>query len=181
MSKININEKIPIPEGITAKIVESLLTITGPKGEISREIYASGIKLSVEETFIVLVSPKATQREKKLLFTFKSHIKNMLEGVKNGYVYKLKICSGHFPMTVAVKNDKFEIKNFIGEKVPRKLTIKPGAEVKIEGDIITVTGINKEIVGQVAADIETLTKRQGFDKRIFQDGVYITEKAGKAM
>jgi len=54
----------------------------------------------------------------------------MIRGVTEGYTYKLKICSGHFPMNVSLKGDVLEIKNFIGESVPRKLKIKEGSEEK---------------------------------------------------
>ena len=82
-------------------------------------------------------------------------------------------------MTVSVKGSIFEIKNFIGEKVPRTTVIKEGSTVKIDGHDIIVESINKEQAGQMAASIEQLTRRPGFDTRIFQDGIYITEKDGK--
>jgi len=103
----------------------------------------------------------------------------MIAGVSEGHTYKLKICSGHFPMTVAVDNKDFVIKNLLGEKVPRKISIKQGVDIKVEGDEIVVTGINKNHVAQQAAAIEEMSKRSGFDKRIFQDGVYIISKDGK--
>ena len=53
--------------------------------------------------------------------------------------------------------------------------------MKLNGEMISVTGINKEIVSQAAADIEQLTRRVGFDRRIFQDGIYIVEKDGKVI
>lgn len=118
-------------------------------------------------------------QEKKTLFTFKSHAKNMIKGCHEGYTYKLKVCSGHFPMAVSVKGVTFEIKNFIGEKVPRTIQLKKGADVKVEGDIITVTGHDKELVSQAAADIEQLSRRPGYDTRVFQDGIFIIEKDGK--
>jgi large subunit ribosomal protein L6 len=82
-------------------------------------------------------------------------------------------------MSVAVKDNEFIVKNFFGEKIPRIIKIKEGADVKVEGDIINVESPNKEIAGQVAADIEHLTKRANYDSRVFQDGIWITEKAGK--
>lgn len=181
MTRNDFKETITLPEGVTASIANNIVTCKGPKGEVSREVLARGITVSTSEKEIVLEATNASKTQKNLLFTYKAHFKNLVQGVAEGFTYKLKICSGHFPMNVSLKGNKFEVKNFIGEKVPRELIIKDGADVKIDGDIITVDGVNKETVGQVAADIEQLCRRPGFDKRIFQDGIYITEKAGKQM
>ncbi|RME31738.1 50S ribosomal protein L6 [Candidatus Woesearchaeota archaeon] len=176
-----IQETITLPEGVTASYEQEhhTLTLKGEKGELSRVFFHPRLLLRVDGQTITLTSRKATLREKKTLFTFASHIRNMVTGVSEGYTCKLKVCSGHFPMSVAVKGDRFEVKNFIGEKVPRTLTLKPGADVAVNGTEITVTGCDKELVGQIAADIEQLTRRPGFDSRIFQDGIFIVEKAGK--
>ena len=93
----------------------------------------------------------------------------------------MKIVYSHFPITVEIKDNFVIIKNFIGEKVPRILKLKEGAKVTVNGDVIEVESIDKELAGQVSADIEKMTKRAHFDKRIFQDGIYIIEKAGKAV
>lgn len=181
MAKIDINEAIDILEGVTVTVDGKLVTCKGEKGELKREVLARGVTVAVEGNQVILKAENASLRDKKLLYTYKAHIKNLMQGAKEGFIYKLKICSGHFPMSVNLKGDTFEIKNFIGEKVPRILKIKTGAEVKINGDVIEVSATDKEIAGQVAADIEKLTRRPGFDRRIFQDGIYITEKAGKQM
>ena len=103
----------------------------------------------------------------------------MIKGSNEGHVYELKICSGHFPMNVSIQGKELVVKNFIGEKFPRRLKIQEGVIVKIEGEKITVEHTSKEIAGQSAANIEQLTRRPNFDSRIFQDGIYITVKDGK--
>ena len=105
----------------------------------------------------------------------------MIKGVQKPYVYTLKICSGHFPMNVSVSGEKFIVKNFLGEKTPRILNVKPGVSVKVEGDHITVESADKGLASQVSADIEQLTRRPGFDTRVFQDGCYIIVKDGKEL
>ena len=105
--------------------------------------------------------------------------KKILKGVVEGHVYQLKICSSHFPMSAAVNNGEFSVKNFLGEKVPRTIKIKENVDVKVEGDIITVESPDKELAGQTAASIEQLCKITNRDRRIFQDGIYIISKAGK--
>jgi large subunit ribosomal protein L6 len=176
-----LQESIGLPSGVTAAYAAHTLTIKGPKGELRRLFFDPKVRISVDGDGIGFVSEHATMREKKTLFTFKAHAKNMVKGVNEGYTYRLKVCSGHFPMAVSVKGDTFEIKNFIGEKVPRTMKVKKGADIKVEGDAVTVTGVDKELVSQVAADIEQLSRRPGYDTRVFQDGIFIIDKDGKKL
>jgi len=181
MEKQGIQEKISFPNGCELKQDKTKITIKGPKGEITRILPDKQIKITKHGEELLISYEKSSKKEKKNLFTTKAHVKNMIKGAQEGFTYKLKICSGHFPMSVALKNGVVEIKNFIGEKVPRTLKLKAGADVKIEGDMITVYAVDKEIAGLTAGAIEKMTRRPGFDKRIFQDGIYITEKDGKKL
>jgi len=174
-----IEQQIEIPEGIDVSILDKELKIKGPKGEFSRKFTIPGIKIETKDKSINISSKNTTKREKKLIGTFKAHIKNIINGCTEPYKYTLKICSGHFPMNVTLNKDKLIVKNFFGEKEPRVLNIKPGAEVKVEGDLINIVSIDKEVCGQIAADIEKLTKRTAYDRRIFQDGIYIIKKNDK--
>lgn len=176
--KTEMVHKIEIPEGVEIKIEKGLVSAKGKKGECQKNILDPKIEMQVEGKEVVLSSKKGTKREKTKIGSYKSHIKNLIKGASEGHVYKLKICSGHFPMNVAVSGKDLSVKNFLGEKKPRTLKIKEGADVKIEGDIITVESCSKERAGQIAADIESLTRITNRDLRIFQDGIYITEKDG---
>ncbi|MGV8162941.1 MAG: 50S ribosomal protein L6 [Candidatus Nanoarchaeia archaeon] len=132
MEKEGYQETLIIPDKCEFKQEGIKITLKGPKGEISRLLPDKQIKLKKEGDNLSISYAKSSKREKKNLFTTKAHLKNMIKGVQEGFTYKLKICSGHFPMSVAIKNNVFEIKNFIGEKVPRTLKLKQGADVKIE-------------------------------------------------
>ena len=83
--------------------------------------------------------------------------------------------------TVKIEGNKAIIKNFLGEKIQRESSIPEGAEMEIKKDIIIIKSLNKEIAGQTAANLEIATKVRGRDKRIFQDGIYIVEKCGRAI
>jgi len=175
--KIDITKKIEIPEGITLNIEKDMINVKGPKGENSRKIFHPRVSITKKDNDLILESKKASKREKKTLNTLRSHIRNLIKGVEEGYEYKLKICSGHFPMNVSVKDKEVIVKNFFGEKIPRKAKIIENVNVKIEGEIINVSGVDKENVSQTASNIELSTRRTKFDKRIFQDGIWITKKA----
>lgn len=177
----NFVQKVTLPDGLSATVNNGLLTVTGPKGSASKNFIHPKIVVSVEGSDVVFLAKKFTKNEKKVMQTFIAHLKNLFKGVTEGHEYKLKICSGHFPMNVSLKNNVLEVKNFIGEAVPRTLSFKDGVDVKLNGDLIVLSGTNKELVAQSAASIEKLTRRNGFDKRVFQDGIYIIEKDGKLM
>ncbi|MFC1723515.1 50S ribosomal protein L6 [Nanoarchaeota archaeon] len=171
------DESIDIPEGVQVEVSGTSVTVKGPKGELVKEFRFPNVSYKVDGNKIVAQSSKATKREKALIFTFKAHLNNMLKGVQEPHTYTLKICSGHFPMNVVVSGKELVVKNFLGEKIPRKLKLKEGADVKVNDQEITVTGINIEIAGQVAADIEQLCRITNRDIRIFQDGIYIIKKS----
>ncbi len=166
---------VSIPAGINVSIEENKILVKGPKGALEKTLPPK-VKLEKQKDSLWLITKNATKKEKKLLNTFTSHIKNMVKGVSEGYTYKLKICSGHFPMHVSLEKDCFVIKNFLGEKVPRKAKIFSDVQLEIKNDIIIVSGVNKESTGQTAANIEKATRIVNRDLRVFQDGIYIIEK-----
>jgi len=174
-----ISEEVEVPQGVSITQEGDVLVFKGEKGEVTRIFNNPRVDVKYTDSKVIVFSEKGAKRDKAVLKSYVAHIKNAFNGVVEGFVYKLKICSGHFPMNVSINNNELQIKNFIGEKVPRVLVLKKGVDVKIDGSDITVTGADKELTGQVAADIEQTTRRPGFDRRIFQDGIYITSKAGK--
>lgn len=172
-----IKESLKIPEGVDVEIRGHLVKVKGHKGECSRDFVYPGLKIEKHEDKITFEYEKPTKREKRMVNTFKAHIKNMIKGVNEGISYKLKICSTHFPMSVKVEHGNVVISNFFGEKVPRKAKIVDGVHVKIEGDEIIVDGVDKEKVGLTAGRIEQATRITNKSRIIFQDGCYITHKS----
>ena len=175
----DITEKVPIPAGVTVHMDGPSIRVKGPKGELARVVATKRVTIAVEDGLVVLRSKGPSRNDKRTLQTARAHIKNLVRGVSEGHVYRLKICSGHFPMSVTLKGTRFEVKNFIGEAVPRVLTTMEGVSVKIDGQEIVVESASKERAGNQAGAIELLTRRPGFDPRVFQDGIYIIEKDGK--
>lgn len=179
--KGKLSKDIELPEGIVASIENSTLSIKSKSGEVSRKFNQKNISIIVTDNKIKLESDRGLKKDKKMIGSVSAHINNMLKGAQQKHTYVLKICSGHFPMNVSVSGSKLFVKNFLGEKVPRALSLKPGADIKIEGDLIYIASSNKETAGQVSADIEQLTRRPGYDTRVFQDGIYLINKDGKEL
>lgn len=179
--KEDLIREIELPEKTTVQIEGPLIKIIGPQGEVEKKLTHPRVKINTEKNKLKLVAKKATKTEKKIINSFVAHLTNMIKGVNEKYTYKLKICSGHFPMNVTVNNNQLIIKNFLGESIPRTLKVNPNVEVKIEGNEIIVTSTSKENAGQFAAKIEQLTKVKNKDIRIFQDGCHLINKNGKEL
>ena len=80
-------------------------------------------------------------------------------------------------MTLSVKGDIFVVNNYFGERVPRNADILSGVEVKVNNKVeVVVSGIDKELVGQTAANIEKCATVKNRDRRVFQDGIYLINK-----
>ncbi len=177
--KKELHKKIEIPEGVSAELEGNVLKIKGPEGENSRKFILTNLEISREGNTIIVGSKKATKKEKKMMNTIAAHMKNMILGVQKKFEYELKAVFSHFPVTIEVKGHEFIIKNFLGEKTPRKAKILRGVEVEVQGNTIKVRSTDKELAGQAAANLETATRIRARDKRVFQDGIFITKKAGE--
>lgn len=175
-----ISGEIEIPNGIEIKLGKTL-DVKGPKGEIKKNLYVPSIAIKQEGNKIMLMANRHTKKEKKLLCSIRAHIKNMIAGVTTPYVYKLQICSVHFPMTASVDKGRglLVIKNFLGEVKERTARLLPDVDVKIDKDMIIIESCDIEKAGQTAANIENATRVRQRDRRVFQDGIYMINKAGE--
>ncbi len=169
---------LPVPAAVKVHISGATVTIEGPKGKNSRTflhprfiISSAGSELLIKSTM-----KKPGRNDKMLINTTRAHLRNMVHGVQEGYHAELKVCSGHFPITVTIEGSNVIIKNFLGEKYPRRTSAMPGCKIALQGDQIMVDGLDREAVGQTAARIEQATRITNRDRRIFQDGCYITKK-----
>ncbi len=165
-----------IPEGVSVAISNTSISIQGPLGKLDRDLWYPGISIKKENSEIVVEAKEARREQLAMLGTFESHLKNMLNGVSKGYEYKMKVVYSHFPIQLKPEGNQLLIGNFLGEKKSRKANIVGNTKVTVKGDQVVISGINKEDVGQTAANIRTATKIRRFDPRVFQDGVYLVEK-----
>jgi len=178
MVKLDIIETIEIPENVEVSLEGRIFKAKGKAGEVVKDLISPIVSIKIDSAKITLAVKKASKNEKRLLKTAKKHMINTIAGVEEEFEYNLKICSGHFPMNVTKEGNKLTIKNFLGEKVPRHADLIEGAKVEVNGSDIIVKSCNIEIAGQTAANIERSTRIINRDRRRFQDGIFITKKAG---
>ena len=171
-----IARQVEIPEGVAVTVDGNIITVKGPKGEISRQLSYPEIEIRKEESHLVVNSRLDRKRQRAMVGTLAAHIRNMIKGVTEGYEYKMKVVYSHFPIQLKAASDELIINNFLGERKPRSAKILPGAKVNLGKDEVVITGIDKERVGQTMANIEQATRVRGFDIRIFQDGIYLVDK-----
>jgi len=175
----NLERVIELPEGVSMELREDLIIIKKDLKINERKFNFGKISLVQEGNQLKLSVKQASKREAKMIGTLWAHINNMIKGVTEGFEYKLEVCSVHFPMNVKQESNYIIIKSFLGEKGDRKAKIVEGVEVEIKGNNITVTSSEIEKAGQTATNIEKATRLTGRDRRIFQDGIFITEKPGR--
>ncbi|MDO8467760.1 MAG: 50S ribosomal protein L6 [Nanoarchaeota archaeon] len=177
--KKSLTKETKIPEGVEIKVHGDIIIVKGREGELKRKFDLGKIKAEVKDNKIILKDETASKKEKKIMNTVSAHLKNMIIGVKEKYEYKLKVCSSHFPIGVDVQGRNVSIKNFLGEKIPRKTKLPEGVEAKVNKEFIIITSCDKELAGQAASKFEEVTKIKDRDRRIFQDGIFMITKAGR--
>ena len=172
-----VERTVQIPGGIEVKLEKKVLVVKGPKGELRRAFSHPEAKLEIKEGSLVFSTPSKRKKDHAVIGTWAAHFRNMCTGVSSGWEARLKIIYSHFPMKVNVEGNKVVIGNFLGGRKNREAGIVGKVKVEVSKDEIIVTGIDKEEVGNTAANIERSVKVQGFDRRVFQDGCHLTQKA----
>jgi len=173
-----------IPEGVTVTVKTRVVTVKGPRGTLVKSFKHLHVDMKVvgtkNKTKFVVSAYFASRKELACLRTITSHIKNMVTGVLKGFEYKMRTVYAHFPIGVSiVENGKvIEIRNFLGEKIVRRVPMLEGVEVarSTVKDEIVLTGNDVELVSQSAADIHHSVMVKNKDIRKFLDGIYVSEK-----
>jgi large subunit ribosomal protein L6 len=174
-----IEYEVEIPKDVEVKIEGNHATVKGRLGELKWKFDLHQTTYENKDGKIIFKKDSKRKMDKAIVGSIASHIRNMIKGVTKGYEYKMKIVYAHFPINVSVDGKRVVIKNFAGEKTPRYANIYGDVKVDVKGQDITLKGLDREEVGQSAANIEKATKIRKKDLRVFQDGIYITNKDDK--
>ncbi|WP_330632320.1 50S ribosomal protein L6 [Halocatena halophila] len=170
---------IELPDDVSGSVDHLDLTIDGPAGTVTRRLWYPDVRVTVEDDTVRVETDEDDAKTHSTVGTFESHIRNMIHGVTEGWTYEMEVLYSHFPMQVSVEGDDVVISNFLGERADRRTPIHGDTDVSVDGESVTLSGPDIEAVGQTAADIEQLTRVTDKDPRVFQDGVYITQKPNR--
>ena len=169
-------EVLEIPDGISVTMKKHMMQIQGPLGKTFKSFRKIPVSIEVSDGKVTLNAQGKRKRDYSILHTARSLIKNIFEGLIEGYTIKMKIVYAHFPVTVKVKGKTISIENFQGERAPRLTNIVGNTKVIPKGDDVVLTGEVWTDITQTAANIELKTKVKNKDHRVFLDGMYIYEK-----
>jgi large subunit ribosomal protein L6 len=168
--------KVKIPGGVKASLDGMHLRVTGPKGQLSRNVRFPQVTVTCDGNEVVIATESRRKEITAMVGTLEAHTKNMFRGVTDGYEYRMKVVFSHFPIQLKLQGSRLEIANFLGEKKARHARIEPGVTAKVGNDEVVLTGIDRELVGTTAANIEHATHIRDRDPRVFQDGIYMVQR-----
>lgn len=171
------SKELQIPQDVTLEVSADSVVAKGPKGEVVKKFKMNkGIKVEKVDSKVKVSSESERRAVKAEVGAITAHIRNAIDGATKGYTYRMRVIYSHFPVTVKIEGDKIMVSNFLGERVPRIARILGKTQVKIEQQDLTITGSDLDEVSQTAANIEQTCRIVGYDKKVFQDGIYITSK-----
>ena len=172
-----ISHSIKLPEGVSATIDGHNVTVAKDGKSLTREFRHPRVEVRDSADGMEVFVNLPRRKEKALAGTWAAHLNNMVRGVDSGFEYKLKAVYSHFPMTLKIEGNELVVNNYFGERVPRRAKILQGVDVKVQNKVeIVVSGSDKELVGQTAANIERCATVKNRDRRVFQDGIYLLSK-----
>jgi large subunit ribosomal protein L6 len=166
---------IHIPENVTVEVDGKQVQVTGPKGALTREVHPS-VAVSVAGSEVV-AEPKGTSRAERALWgTFASHIRNMIHGVTEGYEKRLVVEGVGY----RAEQQGNALVMHVGFSHPVSVEIPEGITVSIEKEVVSISGIDKERVGQFAASVRAIKKPEPYKgKGIRYEDEVVRRKEGK--
>ncbi len=176
MSRIG-KQPIPVPSGVEVKIDGSTVTVKGPKGELSQTL-SDVLSITMDDGMVVVTRPDESREARSLHGLTRTLIANMVTGVSEGYSKNLEIVGVGYRATL--KGSDLELA--LGFSHPVVVVPEPGITFEVPAPTkITVRGIDKQRVGQVAADIRKWRKPEPYKgKGVRYEGEYVRRKLGKA-
>ena len=181
MKALTTERLIKVPEGVNVTISARRVTVKGPRGTLQKAFKHTNIEFSRVGKNVQARIYHGARLHLACLRTVCAHIENMIKGVTIGYEYKMRLVYSHFPINLNVTDngDLIEIRNFLGEKIVRRVPMLDGVKISVstaQKDEIILVGNDIDNVSQSAASIQQSTAVKNKDIRKFLDGIYVSEK-----
>ncbi|KAH7223218.1 ribosomal protein L6, alpha-beta domain-containing protein [Fusarium oxysporum] len=175
MKYIHSQELLEIPEGVKVSIKSRIVTVEGPRGKLVKDLSHLAVNFTVpKKNQISIEIHHGVRKNVATLRTVRTLINNLIIGVTKGFKYKMRYVYAHFPINVNVSKNaetdlyEVEIRNFIGEKLVRRIVMQPGVDVEAsttQKDELVLSGNSLENVSQSAADIQQICRVRNKDIR----------------
>jgi len=172
---------IQLPKGVTFSFADHVVTVKGPKGEL-KQVIDPDFKITLENGEVLVQRPTEQKRHKSMHGLYRSLISNMVEGVSNGYKRQLELIGVGYKATAQgnVLDLSLGYSHSVVVGIPSELKVVATQE-KGQNPTITLEGIDKQLIGQVAAKIKSLRSVEPYKgKGIRFVGEFVRRKAGKA-
>ncbi|HOF42742.1 MAG TPA: 50S ribosomal protein L6 [Candidatus Moranbacteria bacterium] len=174
MSRIG-KKPISIPQGVSITVDKNVVVVKGPKGTLNFK-YDRNVSVKISEADVIVEKKGKGKKVPAIWGTTARIIEGMIEGVTNGFKKQLELNGVGFRMSLAGK----KINLALGFSHPVAVDIPEGITVAIEGNVMTVSGIDKSKVGQFAADIRASKPVEPYKGKGFKySGEHVRRKEGK--
>ena len=174
MSRLG-KQPIEIPSGVEVSFADGVLTVKGPKGTLSQPVKTEHVGVAVEDN-VITFTPKETDKAPALWGTYAAHANNMISGVTEGFTKILEIEGVGY--RAEMKGNTLVLN--MGYSHPVEMEVPEGLQVTVEKNVITITGFDKELLGQFAANVREVRPPEPYKgKGIHYQGEYIIRKQGK--
>ena len=175
MSRIG-KKPVPLPSGVTATIAGQTIAVKGPKGELSRTVHRE-LTIALEENTVVVRRPSDEPRHKALHGLTRTLVANMVEGVTKGFAKALEIQGVGYKAELK----PFGVQLVVGYSHPVPYHAPKGIKISVDNNVqVKVEGVDKELVGQVAAELRAVRPPEPYKgKGIRYVGEQVRRKAGK--
>ncbi|CAL9232316.1 unnamed protein product [Arabidopsis halleri] len=187
MKTILSSETMDIPDGVAIKVNAKVIEVEGPRGKLTRDFKHLNLDFQLIKDEVTgkrqlkIDSWFGSRKTSASIRTALSHVDNLIAGVTQGFLYKMRFVYAHFPINASIdgNNKSIEIRNFLGEKKVRKVEMLDGVKIvrseKVKDEII-LEGNDIELVSRSCALINQKCHVKKKDIRKFLDGIYVSEK-----
>lgn len=168
-------QPIALPKGVQVQYNAGIVCVKGPKGELQRPLQ-EGIAIQIEADKVIIGLEPSIKQRNDLHGLYWALVRNMVLGVSTGFEKKLELVGIGYRASVVGT----DVELLLGRSHPTKIQIPPGITVKVDKNFVVIQGVDKQVVGQLAAEMRAERPPEPYQgKGIRYDGERVRRKQGK--